>query len=106
MVVGHNIEFDEEIIRWELARLWRKWDYQPIKTVCTMKSSTEFCKLQWRWFWFKSPKLNELYKQLFGDWFEWAHDAMQDVEATAKAFGELVKKWVIVLKESNVLRLF
>ncbi|EKE26122.1 MAG: DNA-directed DNA polymerase [uncultured bacterium (gcode 4)] len=106
VVVGHNVEFDEEIIRGELARLWRKWDYQANSSICTMRSTTDYCKLQWRWFSFKPPKLNELYKFLFWDWFEWAHDAMVDVEATAKAFWELVKKWVIVLEESMVMRLF
>ena len=105
-VVWHNVEFDEEIIRWELARLWRSWDYQPNKAICTMRSSTDFCKLQWRGFSFKPPKLNELHKHLFWEHFEWAHDAMFDVEATARIFWDLVKKWVIVLEESSVMRLF
>lgn len=106
VVVWHNVEFDEEIIRNELARLWRKWDYQPIKSLCTMRSSTDYCKLQWRWFSFKPPKLNELYKHLFGERFEWAHNAMVDVESTAKAFSELVKRGVIELEETNLMRLF
>lgn len=105
-VVWHNVEFDEEIIRWELARLWRRWDYQPNKAVCTMRSTTDYCKLQWRGFSFKPPKLNELHKFLFWEHFEWAHDAMFDVEATARSFWELVKKWVIVLEERSVMRLF
>ena len=50
VIVGHNVEFDEEIIRIQLARLGRKGDYQPIKTLCTMRSSTEFCQLQGRGF--------------------------------------------------------
>lgn len=70
IVVGHNIEFDEEVIRGELKRLRRDGDYQPIKTVCTMRGSTEFCKLQGRGFSFKPPKLSELHKHLFGEWFE------------------------------------
>ena len=106
VVVWHNVEFDEEIIRNELHRLWRKWDYQPLKTICTMRSSTEYCQLQWRGFSFKPPKLQELYKHLFGERFEWAHNAMVDVESTAKAFWELVKRWVISLEENNLMRLF
>ena len=92
LVVGHNIEYDEQVIRDELARLGRPGDYQPMKSVCTMKSSTDYCKLQGRGFAFKAPRLGELYKHLFGEWFEGAHDAMVDVEATAKSFSELVKK--------------
>jgi DNA polymerase III epsilon subunit-like protein len=105
-IVGHNVEFDEEIIRIQLARLGRKGDYQPMKTICTMRTTTEYCQLQGRGFSFKPPKLNELYKFLFGDWFEGAHNAMVDVEATAKSFSELVKRGVIQLEENSVMRLF
>ncbi len=106
VVVGHNIEYDEQVIRDELARIGRPGDYQPIKSVCTMRSSTEYCKLQGRGFSFKAPKLSELHKFLFDTWFEGAHDAMIDVEATAKSFGELVKRGVIELEETSLMRLF
>jgi DNA polymerase III subunit epsilon len=106
LVVGHNIEYDEQVIRDELARLGRPGEYQPMKSLCTMRTSTDYCKLQGRGFSFKAPRLWELYKHLFGDWFEGAHNAMVDVEATSKAFGELVKRKVIVLEESNLMRLF
>ena len=105
-IVGHNVEFDEEIVRIQLQRLGRKGDYQPMKTICTMRTTTDYCQLQGRGFSFKPPKLNELYKFLFGDWFEGAHDAMVDVEATAKAFSELIKRGVIQLEENSVMRLF
>ncbi len=48
VVVGHNISYDEEILSYELQRLGRIGEYAPISTVCTMKSSTEHCKLQGR----------------------------------------------------------
>ncbi len=106
LVVGHNIEFDEQIIRDELARLGRNGDYQPMKSLCTMRTSTDYCKLPGRGFSFKSPRLSELHKHLFGEYFTGAHDAMFDVEATARSFGELLKREVIKLEESNVMRLF
>lgn len=106
VIVWHNVEFDEMIIKNELARIWRDWDYQPMKTICTMRTSTDYCKLQWRGFSYKPPKLNELYKFLFWERFEWAHNAMVDVESTAAAFSELVKRWVITLEENNLMRLF
>lgn len=106
VVVGHNIEYDETVIRYELERLGRKGDYQPISSCCTMRSSTDYCKLQGRGFSFKPPRLNELYKHLFGDFFEGAHNAMVDVESTAAAFGELVKRGVITLEEKKEMRLF
>ena len=106
VVVGHNIEFDETVIRHELARIGRPGDYQPVSNCCTMRSSTDHCKLQGRGFSFKPPRLNELYKHLFGEWFEGAHNAMIDVESTARAFGELVKRGVITLEEKREMRLF
>jgi DNA polymerase III epsilon subunit-like protein len=106
VVVGHNIEYDETIIRYELARIGRPGDYQPVSTCCTMRSSTDHCKLQGRGFSFKPPRLNELHKHLFGEFFEGAHNAMVDVESTARAFGELVKRGVITLEEKKEMRLF
>ena len=106
IVAGHNISYDEEMIGHELARLGRVGEYAPAKTICTMKSSTDYCKLQGRGCAYKPPKLAELHKFLFNEWFEWAHDAMVDVEATMRSLIELIKRDVIVLETSNVMRLF
>jgi len=106
MIVWHNVSFDENMINIDLERVWRKWDYSPANVICTMKSSTEFCKLRGRWLSFKPPRLNELHKHLFGSFFDWAHDAMVDVEATVKCFEALVMKWVIEIKEKQTLTLF
>lgn len=106
IAVAHNIEYDRDVLSYELERLWRAGDFHPKQSLCTMRSSTDYCELQWRGLSFKPPRLNELYKHLFGTWFEWAHDAMVDVEATSRAFGELVKRWVIKLEEPMEMRLF
>lgn len=105
-VVGHNIEYDEQVLRYELERLWRKGEYMPIANICTMKGSTDYCKLTGRGFAYKPPKLSELHRFLFNEWFEWAHDAMVDVEATQRSFLELVKRKVIPLQETDLMRLF
>lgn len=106
IVAGHNVSYDEEIINYELERLGRAGEYTPSQTICTMKSSTDYCKLQWRGFSFKPPKLAELHKFLFDEWFEWAHDAMVDVEATMRSFIELIKRGVIVPEQNTLMRLF
>ncbi len=106
LVAWHNIEYDEDILSYELARLGKSGEYAPQKTACTMRLSTDYCKLQWRGFSFKPPKLSELHKHLFGEFFEWAHDALVDVEATMRCFVELVRFGVIVPETSNVMRLF
>lgn len=106
VVSGHNISFDEEIIGYELDRLGRTGDYTPNQVICTMRGSTQYCKLQGRGVSFKPPRLAELHKFLFDEWFEGAHDAMIDVEATMRSFVELVKRDVIELETSSVMRLF
>ena len=107
-IIWHNIEYDEDMIKLELKRLSREYDYHPKQAICTMKTTVDFCQIKWNWERFKYPKLWELHKILFWEYFLWAHDAMVDVEATLKCFVELVKKWVIKLekKESEVLSLF
>ncbi len=70
IVIGHNIEYDEDILSYELERTGRKGDYAPQKTLCTMRSSTDHCKLQGRGFSFKPPKLSELHRFLFGEYFD------------------------------------
>jgi DNA polymerase III epsilon subunit-like protein len=106
IVAWHNVEFDEQILSFELERLGRKGEYSPTKTLCTMRTSTDYCKLQWRGFSYKPPKLAELHKFLFGEFFEGAHDAMMDVEATMRSLIELINRKVIVLETNNVMRLF
>lgn len=106
IVSGHNIEYDEEILSYELERLGRKGDYSPQKTLCTMRSSTEYCKLQGRGFSYKPPKLSELHRHLFGEFFEGAHDALVDVEATMRCLIELMKREVVVPETSQIMRLF
>ncbi len=106
MVVGHNIEYDESVINYELQRLGRRGDYNPQKTLCTMKSTVDFCALPGRWIGFKFPKLNEIYKKLFGEYFEWAHSAMYDVEATVRVLQKLLQLDVIKIEENTLIRLF
>lgn len=105
-VSGHNVSFDEEILSFELKRLGRDGWWHPRQVICTMRTSTEYCKLEGRGFSWKPPKLNELHKKLFGAFFDGAHNAIFDVESTAKCLAELVRLKVIQLEEPKELRLF
>lgn len=108
IVAGHNIEYDEDMIRVELSRFQKLHLYHPNQVVCTMKSTVDFCALQGNGERFKYPKLWELYKKLFWEYFIGAHDAMIDVEATLKCFLELEKKGILQLKakQEQILSLF
>lgn len=105
LVIGHNIEFDDEMIRLELKRLKREFDYKPKQTLCTMKQTVDFCQLLWNGERFKYPKLWELHKKLFWEYFTGAHDAIVDVEATLKCFIELNKQWILNIKKQETQRL-
>ena len=111
VIIGHNIDYDESMIKLELQRLNRVHDYRPKQIVCTMNETVNFCKLPKKMStspWFKRPKLWELHKKLFEKYFIWAHDAMVDVEATLKCFVESYKRDIIKIekKTENVMSLF
>ncbi|MDP2090261.1 MAG: 3'-5' exonuclease [Candidatus Gracilibacteria bacterium] len=108
MTIGHNIEYDQDMIKLELKRLEKEFKYAPKQVICTMKTTVDFCALQGNGARFKYPKLGELHKKLFGEYFIGAHDALTDVEATLRCFVELVKKGVIKIEEKKeeVMSLF
>ena len=95
-IIGHNLSFDRKIIRGELIRCGIEYDSSEKVKICTMHSSTKYCKLEGKRG-YKWPKLQELHKVLFGKEFEGAHDAMADIRATAKCFWELKRLGVIKL---------
>lgn len=94
LIVGHNISFDQHIVGAELYRLDMPDTISNAKSICTMQSSTDFCKIPGN-YGYKWPQLQELYKKLFGTNFEDAHDAMADVKATKKCFLELKRLGII-----------
>lgn len=97
LLVGHNIEFDINIIGAELIRQSLETEsFLSIQKLDTGIASTEFCQLSGgiggR---LKMPRLTELHHILFGKNFEDAHDASYDVAATARSFFGLMKKKVV-----------
>jgi len=108
IVIWHNIEYDENMIKLELKRLWKEYLYKPKQTICTMQNTIDFCALKGKGDRYKYPKLWELYKKLFWEYFLWAHDAIVDVEATLKIVIELFNKDILTIKKKQheVLSLF
>ncbi len=91
-IVGHNISYDVNIVAAEYVRAGME---NPFKNnlFCTMKNSTEFCKLPGPRG-FKWPRLEQLHMAVFSHGFEGAHDALTDVRATARCFFELKQRGV------------
>jgi len=93
-IVAHNISFDEKIVGAELLRKEIQSDFEQKRKLCTMKASTDYCKLPGP-YGYKWPKLSELHINLFGVDFDEAHDASVDINATEKCFWEMRKKGLI-----------
>lgn len=99
-LIAHNKAFDLRMLKIMGARIHQdaEKDLEALVNskphICTMITTTDLCKLPYpsgrrgyKW-----PKLEELYFYLFNEPLEGAHDALADVEATAKCFFELKKR--------------
>ena len=96
LIVGHNISFDLDMLKMLLARngyLISDDIYLKIPIICTMKASTNLCKLPGK-YGYKWPKLTELYDFLFQESFP-AHDALEDIKATRRCYKTLIDKDII-----------
>jgi len=97
LVVGHNIEFDINIIGAEFVRKeLAPEQLTNLSKLDTGIASTEFCQLTGgiggR---LKMPRLIELHQKLFGKDFGDAHDAAYDVAATARCYFGLISRKVV-----------
>ncbi|WP_185872551.1 DNA polymerase III subunit alpha [Blattabacterium cuenoti] len=105
-IIGHNLEFDINIIDCEYFRINKKTllKVNKKKILDTKNLATDYCKLpgtgvkkKFKW-----PKLTELYYKLFGITLNHAHNAAYDVKATARCFLELLRLGVINYSKSGI----
>ena len=102
-VVGHNVEFDNNIVGSELLR--NKMDNILSNFPCldTMKLSVDYCQIPGgRGGRFKYPSLTDLHQKLFGESFGELYNGSADVEATTRCFLELIRLEVISAKKANL----
>lgn len=94
LLVAHNVNFDDRIVRAALHRYLREGEfiesYKEIPQYCTMTNLTNVVKAPhkngrsgYKW-----PTLQECYTKFFGREFEGAHTAMGDVNAMIEVFFE------------------
>lgn len=89
VIVGHNIQYDVNVILCELYRLGLDTRYlESIQEFCTMRNSVEVCGFDTN-NGNRFPKLQELYTKLFHRPFENAHDAYCDIQATSDCYWKL-----------------
>ena len=96
-LVAHNMSFDQMIVGAELLRKNMENFLATKEKICNMEISTDFCAIPrtngyggYKW-----PRLSEIHMKLFGIGFEDSHNAMADVEATAKCFLEMKRLQII-----------
>ncbi len=94
-LVGHNVSFDEKVMGAEFLRKKVASGIMDVPKIDTKDESTEYVAIPNGRGGYKWPTLTELHKKLFGKDFEDAHDAAADVEATTRAFLELVRLGII-----------
>lgn len=67
VLVAHNMDFDINVmystLRWDLGR--KNFNVFH-RLFCTMNACRYLCKIPWPYAGYKSPKLSELYKYVFG----------------------------------------
>lgn len=103
-VVGHNVGFDLNVMGCEFYRESVATDLngKSILDTCT-EETAELLKLPGgRGGRYKLPTLTELYQFLFTEGFQEAHNATADVEATTRAFLELIRKEFFTKEELDV----
>jgi DNA polymerase-3 subunit epsilon len=86
--VAHNLDFDEKVLGAEFARVQLDDPLPRLERLCTMRASTDHCQLPGR-YGYKWPTLEELYRHLFDETLQGAHDAAADALACARCFFEL-----------------
>jgi len=107
IIVAHNIDYDMNVVFWELDRFYTKESAEKTnfkfmfrdKSICTMQATIDFCKLPWNFGKYKFPKLSELHVKLFGNDFDGAHNAVADIIATRACFFEILKRGLITIKK-------
>ena len=103
-VVGHNLEYDIQIVTTEYEVLKKDCHISKLPIRDTMKDSTTYVGIKKRGG-YKFPKLTELYEKVFDRSFPSAHRADFDVAATAACFFHLLKEGVIAPDDESASKI-
>jgi PAS domain S-box-containing protein len=107
-LVGHNIDFDIQVIEGELRRQKINNPFAGKRMICTMKEGKNHCRIPSDdGNGFRYPELEELYKIVFwgrltGPPITGLHDAFVDASVTAKIFLKMLKEGDIKLTDASL----
>ena len=94
-IIAHNINFDDKVLSAEFLREFITSSLPNKKKICTMESTVDYLKLPSTRGGYKFPSLADLSRKLYGEAFKDAHNALIDIQNTAKIFWDLVDLKVI-----------
>jgi DNA polymerase III epsilon subunit-like protein len=104
-IVGHNVSFDKRMIMVEGIR--NNIQMNVKNTYCTMKNSTEICKIERTWpngdKYFKYPKLSELYIHLFNEEPKNTHNALVDILICMRCYCKIELN-IDIMKKNNIIK--
>lgn len=93
LLIGHNLDFDYGVVGAEYFRAGRKVNpLEGLQRYCTMKTTTELCRIPGGYGGYKWPTLDELHQTLFGKRLKAGHDALADARACARCYFALLKR--------------
>lgn len=95
--VFHNSDFDLPILQNEIFKSGLQNVFKDKQIICTMKTGTDYCRIESGYGDFKYPKLTELYENLFGYEIIQHHNAESDVLITAKCFRAMRNLGLIII---------
>lgn len=84
-MVAHNVAYDRDCLKFELMRINKVLNFPwPINHVCTVEKTMSY----------KGHRLtlSKLHEHLFGESFDGAHRAEEDVRALVRCYKEIVKR--------------
>lgn len=89
VLVGHNVDFDRNVLAAEFVRLGMTVHLTALPSRCTMRETTDFCRIPGGPRGYKWPSLGELHELLFDEPPDGAHSALADAEACRRSFFRL-----------------
>jgi DNA polymerase III epsilon subunit-like protein len=98
-LIAHNMDFDNPVMETAYHREGVRHRMDCMELVCTMKMATPVLKLpkppgKWKpkpGDLYKWPTLTECHQHFFGEGFDGAHNALNDVFAMIRVYRELIK---------------
>lgn len=91
--IGANVSYDKRLMAREAIILDMVHDSKDLESLCVLQLARPYCQIpNVGKKGFKTPKLTEAYKSLFGEEMPGSHSAMGDVRGVQAVYFELLKR--------------